>query len=72
MEALGTSEAERSNHLGTLSEETNKDYRFYDLLPQQQVTPIPDQAIPETKDNPSTVVIVEAPAAEEAPLLNRV
>ena len=28
-------------------EETNKDYRFYDLLPQQQVTPIPDQAIPE-------------------------
>lgn len=47
-------------------EETNKDYRFYDLLPQQQVTPIPDQAIPETKDNPSTVVIVEAPAAEES------
>ncbi|MCJ8161496.1 SPOR domain-containing protein [Acinetobacter zhairhuonensis] len=46
-------------------EETNKDYRFYDLLPQQQVTPIPEQAIPESKDQ-STVVIVEAPRAETA------
>ena len=27
-------------------EDTNKDYRFYDLLPQQQVTPIPEQAVP--------------------------
>ena len=41
-------------------EETNKDYRFYDLLPQQQVTPIPEQAIPESK-NQGAVVIVEAP-----------
>lgn len=48
-------------------EETNKDYRFYDLLPQQQVTPIPEQAIPESK-NQGTVVIVEAPEqkAEQA------
>lgn len=30
-------------------EDTNKDYRFYDLLPQQQVTPIPEQAVPEAK-----------------------
>jgi cell division protein FtsN len=42
------------------SEDTNKDYRFYDLLPQQQVTPIPEQAVPETKDQ-TPVVIVEAP-----------
>ena len=42
-------------------EETNKDYRFYDLLPQQQVTPIPEQAVPETKDK-SPVVIIEAPS----------
>ncbi|OTG92275.1 SPOR domain-containing protein [Acinetobacter sp. ANC 3813] len=49
-------------------EETNKDYRFYDLLPQQQVTPIPEQAIPETKDE-GTVVIVEAPK-EEAPAVS--
>ncbi|MFC6051740.1 cell division protein [Acinetobacter sp. Ac_877] len=42
-------------------EETNKDYRFYDLLPQQQVTPIPEQAVPETKDK-SPIVIIEAPA----------
>ena len=46
-------------------EETNKDYRFYDLLPQQQVTPIPEQAIPENKDS-GAVVIVEAPQAEQA------
>lgn len=44
-------------------EDTNKDYRFYDLLPQQQVTPIPEQAVPETKTQ-ETVVIVEAPKAE--------
>ncbi|OTG69533.1 cell division protein [Acinetobacter sp. ANC 4470] len=44
-------------------EDTNKDYRFYDLLPQQQVTPIPEQAVPESK-NTETVVIVEAPKTE--------
>lgn len=47
-------------------EETNKDYRFYDLLPEQQVTPIPDQAIPESKDQ-DTVVIVEAPVITPTP-----
>jgi len=41
-------------------EDTNKDYRFYDLLPQQQVTPIPEQAVPETKTQQQPV-IVEAP-----------
>lgn len=46
-------------------EETNKDYRFYDLLPQQQVTPIPEQAIPESQSQ-GTAMIVEAPKAEEA------
>ncbi|EAO7613805.1 SPOR domain-containing protein, partial [Salmonella enterica] len=46
-------------------EDTNKDYRFYDLLPQQQVTPIPEQAVPENK-NQDTVVIVEAPRPEVA------
>lgn len=45
-------------------EDTNKDYRFYDLLPQQQVTPIPEQAVPETQQQ-NSVVIVEAPAAVE-------
>jgi hypothetical protein len=30
-------------------EDTNKDYRFYDLLPQQQVTPIPEQAFLKVK-----------------------
>lgn len=46
-------------------EDTNKDYRFYDLLPQQQVTPIPEQAVPETQEQ-TAVVIVEAPIVEPA------
>ena len=44
-------------------ENTNKDYRFYDLLPQQQVTPIPEQAVPETKQQ-GNVVIIESPKPE--------
>lgn len=43
-------------------EETNNDYRFYDLLPKQQVTPIPEQAVPETRTAENTM-IVETPAA---------
>lgn len=45
-------------------EDTNKDYRFYDLLPQQQVTPIPEQAIPESK-NQGTAMIVETPSTTQ-------
>lgn len=48
-------------------EDTNKDYRFYELLPQQQVTPIPQQAVPETKVN-AQPVIVEAPQTTTAPV----
>lgn len=44
-------------------ESSNDEYRFYDLLPQQQVTPIPDQAVPETKTEEPTV-IVEVPSVE--------
>ncbi|ENV55876.1 hypothetical protein F951_03058 [Acinetobacter soli CIP 110264] len=46
-------------------EDTNHDYRFYDLLPQQQMTPIPDQAVPETKDQ-NAAMIVEAPRESAA------
>src|SRR5690606_39551819 len=45
------------------AEETNEDYRSYDLLPQQQVTPIPEQAVPEAKSQDS-IVLVEAPRPE--------
>lgn len=48
-------------------EDTNKDYRFYDLLPQQQVTPIPEQAVPENQQVATATVIVDAPAATPAP-----
>ena len=41
-------------------EESDQEYRFYDLLPKQQVTPIPEQAVPETKTDDS-VMIVEIP-----------
>lgn len=51
----------RSEHY---KEETNKDYRFYDLLPQQQVTPIPQQAVPEAPVN-AQPTIVEAPQAPQ-------
>ena len=44
-------------------EDTNKDYRFYDLLPQQQVTPIPEQAVPEVQSQ-TQPVIVEAPTEQ--------
>lgn len=44
-------------------DETNEDYRFYDLLPKQQVTPIPNEAVPETKTEEPTV-IVEVPSTE--------
>lgn len=46
-------------------EDTNKDYRFYDLLPQQQVTPIPEKAVPENQQVDTAPVIVEAPAPVE-------
>lgn len=50
-------------------EDTNKDYRFYDLLPQQQVTPIPEQAVPETKQQ-GNVVIIESPKPETTTVEN--
>ncbi|TCM64381.1 sporulation related protein [Acinetobacter calcoaceticus] len=49
-------------------EDTNKDYRFYELLPQQQVTPIPQQAVPEAPVR-TQPVIVEAPTTPQ-PSLN--
>lgn len=48
------------------TEDTNKEYRFYDLLPQQQVTPIPEEAVPETKDK-NPIIIVEAPVTQKVP-----
>lgn len=44
------------------SQETNQDYRFYDLLPQQQVTPIPEQAIPEQKASTQDIMVIQAPS----------
>lgn len=47
------------------TQETNQDYRFYDLLPQQQVTPIPEQAIPQQQVKTDDITIIQAPPAAE-------
>lgn len=44
----------------TQNQETNTEYKFYDLLPQQKVTPIPEQAVPEHQVK-QEVIVVEAP-----------
>lgn len=41
----------------TVPEETNQDYRFYDQLPKQKVTPIPEQAVPNTQPKPTGVIV---------------
>ncbi|GAB3055112.1 SPOR domain-containing protein [Acinetobacter apis] len=46
-------------------QETNHDYRFYDQLPRQQVTPIPEQAVP-TRQMVNNSVIISAPKAAGA------
>lgn len=52
----------------TASQETNQDYRFYDLLPQQQVTPIPEQAIPDQKPLKQEPMVIQAPKSTEKPV----
>lgn len=48
----------RSNtNTGQPQGETNKDYRFYDQLPKQQVTPIPDQAVPANQRQEAGVIV---------------
>lgn len=42
---------------------TNKDYQFYDLLPKQQVTPVPDQAVPNSQKGSSTPPVIVTPTA---------
>ncbi len=43
-------------------EDTNKDYQFYDLLPKQQVTPVPDEAVPTNPNAGASQIIVAPPA----------
>lgn len=47
------------------AEQTNQDYQFYDLLPKQQVTPIPNEAVP-TDPNVAVanIIVAPEPAAE--------
>ena len=48
-------------------QDTNTDYKFYDLLPQQKVTPIPEQAVPEHQTQ-QPVIVVEAPKPVAKPI----
>lgn len=52
-------------------EEANKDYQFYDLLPKQQVTPVPDQAVPTTPNtNGGNGQVIVAPTPASKPNQN--
>lgn len=49
--------------------QTNKDYQFYDLLPKQQITPVPDQAVPSNStkvSNNSNGQIIVAPTPQSS------
>lgn len=48
----------------TASTENKADYQFYDLLPKQQVTPVPDQEVPLTANRPAEPL--PAPLPSEA------
>ncbi len=50
------------------ADETNRDYQFYDLLPKQQVTPVPDEAVPADSGNPADNIILAPPALPAPPL----
>jgi hypothetical protein len=69
VETVGPVHARSNTNTGQPQGETNKDYRFYDQLPKQQVTPIPDQAVP-ANQRQEAGVIVEAPAQPTAEISN--
>lgn len=50
----------------TSHNETNKDYQFYDLLPKQQVTPVPDEAVPANPSTAADNIIVAPPSSVPA------
>lgn len=48
------------------NQETNHDYRFYEQLPKQQVTPIPEQAVPKSQLNTGSVIVSAVVASDPA------
>ncbi|XID74881.1 SPOR domain-containing protein [Alkanindiges sp. WGS2144] len=48
-------------------EQTNQDYQFYDLLPKQQVTPVPSDAVPTDPQAANSNIIVAPPVSVEVP-----
>lgn len=46
------------------AEQTNQDYQFYDLLPKQQVTPVPNEAVPDSAAQKAADNIIVAPPLE--------
>ena len=51
----------------TPAEDTNKDYQFYDLLPKQQVSPVPTEAVPSDTQAADNNIIVAPPVPVELP-----
>lgn len=39
------------------NQETNHDYRFYEQLPKQQITPIPEQAVPKAQVSNNSIIV---------------
>ena len=60
-------DATQSTRTQPAAEDTNKDYQFYDLLPKQQVSPVPTEAVPNTQAADNT--IIPAPPVVDAPAL---
>lgn len=49
------------------TDETNKDYQFYDLLPKQQVSPVPTEALPTETTASNPVIAAPPPGLEVLP-----
>ncbi len=57
----------QGNSPTSVQQDTNTEYKFYDLLPQQKLPPIPDQAVPEHQTK-QPIIVVEAPQLATKPV----
>ena len=57
----------QTSNTQTPAEDTNKDYQFYDLLPKQQVSPVPTEAVPSDTQAANDNIILAPPVLIELP-----
>ncbi len=61
-------DATQPTNVAPPAEDTNKDYQFYDLLPKQQVSPVPTEAVPsDTQAANNTIIAAPPPVVEVTP-----